>query len=925
MTVHRVFVLSVCLFLASPTTGDAATKKPTAKSSQKLNRALTFAPFDSDDLPLVKASDVRGNFKPRAGEPSAAERVVRDFSFVGDYFQNELPTVPPGWVSSSEKPWQALLYGRPIAIKRPEPGLFLAMFPLPQLHYFVGTDPIINDINAAINFWRHERYQSAFEQLQGMKKTYGDRPQTDALALVYKLVRAYFHLQLSANPHIKVTIDPQGEKAPISAADHFNVMQSVMGDLLLKFDFGRIASVDTKVDNVLYQAFFKLEPVTFEANVLKQGSIQLPSFVDKPIDPLVWIRSVMIPALWNAAFNFRMYEMWDSYFDAGDAMIEAHRLLERSLVDKPNDRSSLIKSKLGQMSDPYWFAPRSFADLEATFHIVSGITYRKSDDPHEMVLSSAHAIKPKVSSELNAIAFQLAGDIYFDLANLEQARKVYAWAEIVAPDYEAVQPRGLFFGAEASFWQGDFVRAKKAFERFIELVGDREYGPWARFRLAEIAHIQNKDEETKQAFEEILRLYPSHSVARDAKVRLFCANVESLTPQALKKAYDEVSLAITDAPDFLKAQAKACQLKKDLKDLAENADANRAVIVEQSKKQIQAIEDYEKEFPDTDFKQLFSERSRKLRLSQAMLLSSQNKCTDLIMFYKKFGDGIQGLQKDDQHILASLKWDENDQIALLRCAVLIEDFRFLKRFEKTAAYKDGGDVKKNYLAYRQKKTEPNLLKLYRSIKEESRNQWTRVFNVRTETKNNLVRDAQFWKILSMKAVLDFDLSKRANEKRQFRKVVMADVLAEPKLVRESEMLCNWTLAESKSFTGRQWDKFASIYTPEELLEVAIDNDVIHQSECTDALIQEVFASSLKTPSKLRDEKILLPYLQKRGIAAASEQWLAYAQRLVKEKGVYNKEVVDIYKKLRAEASEPLVKDAARLWLENNHGPESPFL
>lgn len=920
--------LCVCLFPASTSLSYAearksVTKRPAKKS--KISHSPAYAPIVSDMLPLVKASDVRGDLNAKAGQPTAAERVVRDFSFVGDYFQGDFPTVPPGWVSSSKKPWQALLYGRPLAVKRPEPTFYTAMYSLPQLHYFIGTDPILNDINAVVNFWQHERYQSTLELLQLMKTKYANRPPTDALALVYKMLRAYFHFQLSANPTIKVTLDPQGEKTPIGVSDHFSVMQSAFGDLLLAFDFGRIASVETNVDNNLYQAFFTQEPITFEMGVLKQGKINRPQFIDKPIDPLVWLRSVMIHSLWNAALNFRMYEMWDSYFDAGDKFIEVHKLLHRSLVDKPNKTSSLIKPKLGRVSEPYWFVPRNYVDLEATFHIVSAITFRKSDDPHEMVLSSARAIKPKVSEELNAIAFQLAADVYFDLANLEQARKIYAWAEIVAPEYEKIQPRGLFFGAESSFWQGDFVRAKKAYQRFIELVGDREFGPWARFRLAEIAHIQNKDEETKQAYEEIVRLYPAHSVARDAKVRLFCANVDSLTPQALQKAYDDVSAAIADAPDFLKSQAKACQLKKDLKDLASGASPARAAIVEQSQKQIQAIEDYEKEFPDTDFKQLFAERSRKLRLSQAMLLSSQNKCSDLVMFYKKFEGGLLGLKKDDRLTLASLKWDENDQIALLRCAVLIEDFRFLKRFEKTTAYKDGGDVKKHYLAFRQKKTEANILKLYKAIKEESRGQWRRVLTVREETKNNLVRDAQFWKILSMKAVLDFDLSKRPVEKRLFRKVVIADVLAQPRLVRESDMLCNWTLAESPSFTNGQWDKIARVFETTEFLEVALENDVIHQSECTDALIQEVFASALKKPSSFRDERILLPYLKKQGIQLASEQWLAYAQRLVREKGVYNKDVVDIYKKLRDEAPEPLVKDAARLWLENNHGPESPFL
>ena len=95
--------------------------------------------------------------------------------------------------------------------------------------------------------------------------------------------------------------------------------------------------------------------------------------------------------------------------------------------------------------------------------------------------------------------------------------------------------------------------------------------------------------------------------------------------------------------------------------------------------------------------------------------------------------------------------------------------------------------------------------------------------------------------------------------------------------------------------------------------------------CETAFAKALFTVSLRNPTVYLDSQILLPFLEKQGIDKGAEDWLQYVQRIEKERGNKDQEVQAIYRKLLKEAKEPLVKEAAGMWIKKNIPEEADKL
>lgn len=95
--------------------------------------------------------------------------------------------------------------------------------------------------------------------------------------------------------------------------------------------------------------------------------------------------------------------------------------------------------------------------------------------------------------------------------------------------------------------------------------------------------------------------------------------------------------------------------------------------------------------------------------------------------------------------------------------------------------------------------------------------------------------------------------------------------------------------------------------------------------CEASFAKKLNTHALTHSSVFLDTYIVMPFLEKVGIADASEDWLRYVQRLEKSLGSNNPEIINIYKNLFDKSKSGLVKEASRLWMQKNIPSESEKL
>jgi hypothetical protein len=643
-------------------------------------------------------------------------------------------------------------------------------------------------------------------------------------------------------------------------------------------------------------------------------------------DPMDWVRASAVSILWNTAVMQRVIGDWTGVFDNGDALAGLVKRLDSeflaSVAWKNENGQVMVPAPLVTTSAPYGIWPRNEKDMLAAMHFLRAFGFEKARDPQEILRSVDQGIRMAASPELAALGFLYAGNVYFDLHSFALARRTYAWCESVAESFSEKVPGCLLFGAEAAFWESNFGAAARGFEKFIKHAADKEYVPWAYFRLALIAHQKGRRVEAEQRYAEIMRLYAAHATALESTVRNACLQIASndFSYEGKRKIAAELQSAVSLSRQDLKRQAETCALRVLLENASDDA-RNRSNLPDDAKVQLALLEKYEKDFPGSPFLPLFEQRAKDIKHAFVVNLVDNNECEALQAKYEAQSKELDSLGSKAKVFLPALEWGDSERKIVIRCAALSKNLKLWAKLGKTNIGQDGGVVQKRlYDFYNTKQSSRAAVSLAKSIDSVAdMEQWVKASREVTAAGRGYVRSSDFWLGLSLGALLRFDVSKPSSQTRELRQVLLRGIQKAPASLWGNDILCSMAMPELSRFSVAFWDDLAKSKKTAEWLELLKKGTSVpkdNKERCLMQVSKALWASTGTKPSQFRDSHIVLPYLEERGFAEVSDEWLAYAQRLEKREGP-TKNVRLVYERLSKEGSSDTIRKMTQLWLENH--------
>jgi hypothetical protein len=856
----------------------------------------------------------------KMSEEEVREKIFNSYYFIIDFFSSTKGEEPKGWFDSHKNPENSLWTGFPPELKRPPLVIHFPSYNLTQLAYFVSDDPYISRLNTCQGFWLQNRLQMAYDCFFFLQMDLANNgvSLSSLVRLQVNLVHGFFLLFLATNEVTDLHIWNPKTAPPTPdvfvEGDHYAIARGLFSYIATKVD-DTVYLPKQKEDIIepIYKELYNA-PAYFKIAKKISGEKTTVTLLKDPVNTLKWIRTVMPIAYANAMVMNQGLMVWDRAFTSASKI---ENYFQNFNYPKMPEKSPLNVEKHVVTDSEIFISPKNNTDFLATADLFRAVAMLIAKDPTKALEYISSGIYRKGNPEISSLLFDLSGNAYFDLDLLRWARRSYSWAELYSKSFAGKVPSSLIFGAESAYWSGNYEVAKKAYERFLKLVGDPNYAPWVYLRLAEIDERKGNSKQAQNTYELILRNFNKHTVADDAQVRLFCLYEKGLTGNTKKVEYTKVMEKIKNARDVLKKQAHTCLLRADLDFLQkESVSENKLNVVEKSLQQKKAIDEYAKEFPNSEFLVLFTDRIKELELSMGTFLASENACYKLIDFYSQNKKSLNRLSKDNHHYVKGLKWDKEDRLKLLRCSAFVNNVTFWNEMRKSDVGKDGDPLQTFFYNLSLKPSVENALSAYLSLKGSSDIWIKKIKNIETSSFEVTTRE-DFWEMLTLRELMKFDLLISKSAKNLLNNSVSQDLFTNPKLIFSSNTFCYWMLRTSSQFTDEKWDSLAKTKEKSEWLLLQTDVKEQKAYPCESAFAKALFVVSLTRPSPYLDKNILLPSLEKQGIAQGSEDWLHYAQRLEKERGNKDQEVRDIYRKLLKEAKEPLVKEAAGMWIKKN--------
>ncbi|KAB8040702.1 hypothetical protein GCL60_01900 [Silvanigrella paludirubra] len=856
------------------------------------------------------------------------EKILNSFYFIADFISSTKQEEPKNWFDSHKNPDNSLKYGFPPELKRPPLTIYYPAYNLTKLAYFVTENPYISKLNVCQGFWAENRLQFAYDCFFFLQlELANDKIPINSLErLQVNLLHAFFLLHLATNDVTNVHIWNPKTAPPIpqdfTEGDHYAISRVLFSYISTQVDDTiYLPKQKTDIIEPIYKNIFE-SPVYFRVTAKVWGNKTSVTLLKDPIDPLKWVQTVMPLAYANTMAMNQGIMLWQRAFNSAQKI---ENYFQNFNYPKMSEDSPLIVKSPSLVKNEIFIAPKNNTDFLAATDLFRATAMLIAKDPAKSLEYISSGILRKGHPEISALMFNLSGNAYFDLDLLRWARRSYSWAELFSKSFAEKVPSSLIYGGESAYWYGKYDVAQKSYERFLKLIGDPEFSPWAYLRLAEIEERKGNSNNAKNYYEVILRKFNSHFVAADAQVRLFCLYQNGLTKNTKKVEYQKVVEKIKNSRDVLKKQAKACMLKVDLENLQEDsAKDTKTTVVEKSLKQKEAIDKYAKEFPDSEFLVLFTDRIKELELSVGTFLASENACNKLIEYYLKNKDSLVKLKNSNHHYVNGLKWGNDENLKLLRCSAFINNVSLWKEMRKTEIGKDGEPLHTFFYNLSQKPSVENALLAYSSLKKSSDN-WVKKVKTIEKSSFEAILKEDFWEMLTLRELMKFDLLTSKSANNLLNNAVSQDLFNEPKLIYSSNTFCYWMLRSSSQFNSEKWESIAKTKDKKEWLNLLTDKKNEQKMPCETAFAKALFTVSLRNPTVYLDSQILLPFLEKQGIDKGAEDWLQYVQRIEKERGNKDQEVQAIYRKLLKEAKEPLVKEAAGMWIKKNIPEEADKL
>jgi hypothetical protein len=684
--------------------------------------------------------------------------------------------------------------------------------------------------------------------------------------------------------------------------------------------FGKVAFVDKEILNTTFDCPLFLEP----RGGVPVSCSRVP--LQRNTDPMDWVKATAVSVLWNSAVMQRQLGDWTGVFDYSDLLFDLMNRFDAeflaSLKFAKAPRVAIVPAPLITASAPYGIWPRNEKDMVAALLYLRAFGFEKARDRQEILRSVDVGIRKAASSDLVALGFLYAGNTYSDLNSYALARRAYAWCEASSELFSEKIPGCLLYGAESAFWEGNYGLAAGGFEKFLKLSADKTYAPWAHYRLALIAHLKGRRLEAEQRYAEIMRLYPAHAVYVEALVRNTCLQIAAKDANfALKQKFiAEVEKEVEMSRVSLKLHASTCLLQAKLENATEEA-RTRSRLAQDAKTQLSLLESYEKAFPLSPYMPLFEERAKDVKLAFVVQLADENACPELEKMYEEQALALEKLGARGKNYLPSLEWGAEERKIVMRCAALTKNLDLWAKIAKSSSGKDGGLIQRRLFEFMKSGGQPRqAVMLARAVEQEpDMHEWLLASQEVSKNGKNYVRNGAFWQGVSLDKLIRFFLSKPASQTADLKMILLRGVEKRPRLLFENDILCGMAMPEISRYKAAFWDELAKLKKSDEWL-LLLGKDLKQAKQASERCAWQVagalLVSARSRPSRVRDGTILLPYLHAKGVAGASDDWLAYVQRLEQNYGV-TAEVRAYYERLSKEASSPTIQKVSRLWLESH--------
>lgn len=876
-------------------------------------------------LTLLKADDVQGLKQvPEFSDKSLRSRIAQNFGLPAVMTMRDPARSPPQWWTPENKGIASLTLGPTRHFVLPELNIEMPMLRMKEIPYLMGESDYVRDLNEIIRIWSLGRIDKAEKLRAQLQKDKKKIPRGSLERTAVAIVNGFLDLQVALKA-----------EQPLS---YYGPALGSMWDALGFTETKMYLSPqgNNKIDKRLFDSSMA-EPAMFTNEGVWPPMLAAPSLSPRSIELVPFIRTMALPLIFNVAALSVKAKNWMRVYEAATKFEEVYKLMDPS-VTAVDGNDILFTSPPGvAVSHALLMRPKTAHQLRMLMQMMLVKAQFKAEDPLLAIRETAKVILNSDLPAFKTIGFSFAGRIYDELGYPNYARRFFSFAEAFAnTTWYQQNPYFLLGGAENAFWNGDYELAKKALEKFLLAAGDKVYGPWSRLRLAEITHLQKGADKAVTMYEALLRSHPQHPAGLISRRRLFCITASATGARARHQEYMELKdmSAKFDLDEM--EQIRACHIGGLFEDLAQMSTQSVKSLPEEAAVQLGLIDEFKEKYPYSGYLKFFESRTMALQAAMGPYYLSFKQCSAALEFVRKNEKNMRTLKANSGKFLGTLRWTQDEQERLVRCAALFSSSDTIEKIQKEKQLTDTNAGPKTKKAAGKKPLRPAAyespdqrlvrLTLSMAIKPTDkvasdlltelrrRGRFTLGEDVKKleETKSESIDDPEFWVKLAKLKVVRWDLEQPAGKKPLLQRQMRSEALRRPDLTLKNDEFCQRFLLESSSLSSKEWDSFVTTIPTSEWMNISGESS----GSCVVQVFSEALRASQTQPSPARDRHLLWPWLKARGAKQEQEAWLALGQRWDQQGSVSKQEVEDLFKTLEEQADNPVVKQAAKAWRDS---------
>jgi hypothetical protein len=861
--------------------------------------------------------------------------VIEGYTVPADATQRNERLTPAGWVNVQEDPRRALSVGFPRPIARVEQIFVIPVFALPTVQFFQGESEAVSDLNVAIRYWQNGQEKQAYDLLTALVRRVSEFAADDPeRALVY-LVRGFLSLDRAVRLHAG-QIQSEESLAFWRVRARGDFFKGMGEPDLSTF----INAVDQTFDRDLYLDILK------NAQFLEDGlgtpvRLQPIRIGDSSTHVLSWMRSVAPAVLFNLITLSRVQGQYGKAFTAAEKLEDLSVRMPGAYADLTARVLTVFGGETQPtMGKPVFLRPGHLNDLISLSYLVRAAASFRAKDPVRTLMYADETIRRSHSRSLAALGFVLFGNVYYDLRNLEWARRSYAWAELMDPFLLNEFPYALFWGAESAFWLGDLALSRRAFKDLRTKLSDRTFGPLVELRLLQLDLLGVKAGQSSAAAEQRMSYLRTHysfaPVHQDVRVLDFCWNAKHYSSQLLQKEHAALLGGLKDAPLALREQAEACRLFAALELMKQDAGSLSGVQLDAAaRRQLAEIEMFRKEFKESPYLRLVDQKVSLLKLSSVFADLEQNNCRAVVEFYQENEKELRGIAGDEgDRPVAGLRWTKDQMAQTIRCAAFLSLDPLWGRIRKEGT-NEYSQLQELLLQLRgmsadlRARGKERLLQAATKLRDAllADSGWELFVNgvARADLASSaLVGDPGFWPMLGFLELVEIE--PRLDAADPFFEKPFRYALERVDLPKDA-LVCVWAykaldsrVTPASVFQRRSLEPFQVVADWINVLDSSRGGEGERLGHsCRNGLVRKALKEVTIAPFPLGDSKVLWPYINHIGPLNEPEISMDLARRTFDRKEGDLERVVEVFQDIADNTKNDVYRSAAKRWLKEYNG------